>query len=122
MSESRPDENLLMEPAEITLVSASRSTGDPREDVLRFVYANGAVYLLARAAQPEEWYRNVEKDRGVVLRVKRRGFRGRAQVVGGAERSQLVPRVTGYFARKYGRAFQPGDSSDWLPVRIQIEF
>ena len=122
MSETRPDEHLLMEPAEITLVSASRSTGEPREDVLRFVYADGAVYLLARAVQPEEWYHNVEKDRGVVLRVKRRGFRGRAQVVGGAERSRIIPDIVGRFARKYGPAFQPGGFSDWLLVRIQIEF
>ena len=122
MSESRPDEHVLMESAEITLVSASRSTGDPREDVVRFVYADGAVYLLARAARPEEWYRNVERDRGVVLRVKRRGFRGRAQVVGGAERAPLARRIAGHFVRKYGPAFQPGGVSDWLPVRIQIEF
>ena len=122
MSESRPDEHVLMEAAQITLVSANRSTGEPSEDTLHFIYADGMVYLLARAAQPEDWYRNVEQDRGVVLRVKRRGFRGRAQVVAGAERSQLAPRVAGHFARKYGPAFQPGGFSGWLLVRIRIEF
>ena len=122
MNESRPDEHVLIESNELTLVSASRSTGEPREDVLRFVYEDGVVYLLARARKPEEWFRNVEKDRGVVLRVKRRGFRGRASPVGGAERSQTITRITARFRQKYGPAFPPGDSADWQLVRIQIEF
>jgi len=122
MSDGRPDEHVLIESSDLVLVTADHATGELREDRLRFAYDDGRIYLLARADESAGWYRNVEKDRGVVLRVKRRGFRGRASLIDARQRASLATQVVTRFKRKYGAEFQPGKLGDWLPVVIAIEF
>ncbi len=119
MSSARPDEHLLLETGELILVSAGHASGAPRETRLPFAYADGVVYLLARS--DADWYRDVEKDRGVVVRVQRRGFRGRASLFEVKQRARVAGQVVEMFRRKYG-----SDSArKWdapLPIRIDIQF
>jgi hypothetical protein len=119
MSSARPDENLLLESGELILVSAAHASGAPRETRLPFAYADGAVYLLARA--DADWYRDVEKDRGVVVRIGRRGFRGRAIVFDAKQRTKAAGQIADMFRRKFGA----GLAQKWnapLPVMIHIDF
>ena len=118
MSSARPDERLLLESGELVLVSANRASGAPRETRLPFAYADGAVYLLARAEA--DWYRDTEKDRGVVVRIGRRGFRGRAGLFDAKQRARVAGQISEMFRRKYGAAAQEREAP--LPVRIDIQF
>jgi hypothetical protein len=118
MSGERAGEALLLDSTELTLISADRLSGDVREDTLRFVFEAGGVYLLSPTDTVADWYRNIEKDHGVVVRIKRRGFRGRASAVEARQRSHIVSR----FKQKYGASFKLGEPSAWLPVRIEIDF
>ena len=121
MNESRPDEHLLAEANEIILVSADAAGGPPHEARLRFAYDGGLVYLLARA--DEEWYLNVERDQGVVVRIRRRGFRGRARLIGPKQRAQAARRIGSLFRQKYGGGtLSDADSGALLPVIIDIQF
>jgi len=122
MSDLRPDEHVLIEASELVLVNADHVTGELREDRLRFAYADGQVYLLARVGENTGWYRNLEHDRGVVLRVKRRGFRGRAGPIDARPRASLAAQIVTRFKQKYGAEFHAGKLGDWLPVAIAIEF
>ncbi|MGH2592328.1 MAG: nitroreductase/quinone reductase family protein [Anaerolineae bacterium] len=123
MIDSRPDEDLLVESRELVLISADRSTGDPQETTLRFAYEDGVVYLLATASKATDWYRNLEKDRGVVVRVKRRGFRGRAKLYDAKQRSKMARQIAALFRKKYGAGVLQGTDPDgWLPVTIDIQF
>jgi len=123
MSDPRPDEDLLIQSSEIILVSASHATGKPQEDALPFAYANGIVYLLVHPGGDAGWYRNLESDRGVVVRVKRRGFRGRAKVFDARQRPQLAAQVAGLFREKYGTAaLTDSEPGALLPVRIDLQF
>jgi len=120
VTETRPDENLLGEARELILVSAD-ATGAPQETPLPFVYDDGVVYLLAHSAA--DWYQNVQRDQGVVLRVERRGFRGRARPPNAKQRPQASAQITALFKRKYGAAVL----KDWplqaqRPVTIDIQF
>ena len=118
MSDDRPDELLLVESGELILVTADRATGLPQESRLRFVYANGTVHLLARAA--DAWYRNLEVDRGVVVRIKHRGFRGAARVPEPRQRAAIISRTSTLFRRKYGGRAE--EDAALLPVTIDIQF
>ncbi len=123
MIDSRPDEHLLIQSSEIVLVSAGRATGKPQEDVLPFAYAGGVVYLLARPGAAAGWYDNLEADHGVVIRVKRRGFRGRARLYHGKQRAQAVNQIAALLRNKYGAAaFKERDQGALLPVTIDIQF
>ena len=121
MSDDRPDENLLGEASELILVSANLASGDPQEDALRFAYADGVVYLLA---EPDAgWHRNVEKDRGVVVRIKRRGFRGRARLLDARQRASMASQIAERFRRKYGPAAIADQELVGLqPVTIDVQF
>lgn len=118
MTADRPDEQLLIEAGELTLVSANRATGEPREDVVKFVYEDGIVYLLARA--DAGWYGNIQKDRGVVLRVKRRGFRGRATTIDTQPHPRLAGQIAALFKRKYGASALKPETV--FPVAIELQF
>jgi hypothetical protein len=121
MSDDRPDENLLHEASELILVSANLASGDPQEDTLRFAYADGVVYLLA--SPDGDWYRNVEKDRGVVVRIKRRGFRGRARLFDARQRVSMARQIAERFRRKYGRAaITDQELAGLQPVTIDVQF
>ena len=121
MIHPRPDEDLLIQSSEIILISASRASGNPQEDTLRFAYADGVVYLLAQPGS--DWYRNLEADRGVVVRVKRRGFRGRAKLYDAKQRSKVVKQIAALFRKKYGAAaLKERDQGTLLPVTIDIQF
>jgi len=123
MIHPRPDEDLLIQSSEIILISASRASGDPQEDRLQFAYADGVVYLLAQSGSGVDWYRNLETDRGVVVRVKRRGFRGRAKLYDAKQRSKMARQIAALFKKKYDAgAFQGVDPNGWLPVTIDIQF
>jgi len=123
MTHPRPDEDLLIQSSEIILISASRATGNPHEDTLRFAYADGVVYLLAQPGSGVDWYRNLESDRGVVVRVKRRGFRGRAKLYDAKQRSKVVKQIAALFRKKYGAAaLKERDQGTLLPVTIDIQF
>jgi len=103
------------------LVSADAAGGPPHEARLQFAYDGGMVYLLARRG--EEWHRNVERDQGVVVRIRQRGFRGRAHLFDPKQRVQAASRISALFRRKYGAGI-PSDV-DWgvlLPVRIDVQF
>ena len=121
MIDPRPDEDLLIESSEVVLVTASHATGHPQEDVLRFAYAAGTVYLLAQPGA--DWYRNLESDRGVVLRVQRRGFRGRARLFDAKQRAKMTNQIAALFRKKYGAAALRGwDPDALLPVTIDVQF
>ena len=121
MIHPRPDEDVLIQSSEIILISASRATGNPQEDRLQFTYADGVVYLLAQVEA--EWYHNLESDRGVVVRVKRRGFRGRAKLYDAKQRSKMVRQIAALFRKKYGAAaLKERDQGTLLPVTIDIQF
>ena len=123
MIHPRPDEDLLIQSSEIILISASRASGNPQEDTLRFAYADGVVYLLAQPGSAVDWYRNLESDRGVVVRVKRRGFRGRARLLDAKQRSKMVKQIAALFRKKYGAAaLKERDQGTLLPVTIDIQF
>ena len=123
MSHARPDEQLFSESSELILISAGRTTGDPQEATLRFVYEDGSVFLLANVGQDDVWYHNLEKDRGVVLKVKKRGFRGRASLYDARQRPKVVSQIAARLKEKYGAA-APGDRdlSKYLPVMIEVQF
>jgi hypothetical protein len=121
MSDDRPDENLLHDASELILVSANLTSGDPQEDALRFAYADGVVYLLAEPGAG--WHRNVEKDRGVVVRIRRRGFRGRARLFDARQHAAMAGQVAERFRRKYGRAaIADQDLAGLQPVTIDLQF
>jgi hypothetical protein len=119
MSALRPDENLLIESRELTLLSADRATGLPHQVQLPFIYEDGIVYLLARGRDDVDWYRNLERDRGVVLRVGRRSFRGRASLFSGAENQRAARRIMSQLAQKYGSIGAQGEA---FPVQVQVQF
>ena len=120
MNESRPDEHLLVEAREIILVSADAAGGPPHEARLRFAYDAGVVYLLAR--KDEAWYRNVERDQGVVVRIRQRGFRGRAHLFDPKQRAQAARRIGTLFRQKYGGGMpSDADSGALLPVRVELQ-
>lgn len=121
MNEARPDEHLLLEASELILVSASDASGTPHEATLRFVYRDGVVYLLAQSEA--DWYRNVERDKGVVVRIGRRGFRGRARLYDARQRAKMIDQVTAGFKKKYAAgALKGADPKHLLPVTIDIQF
>jgi len=121
MSSDRPDENLLVDSDELILITADQASGMPQETRQRFAYADGSVHLLARAG--ETWYRNLETDRGVVVRIQRRGFRGKARLPDARERAAIVSRTSTLFRRKYGRRGDPDqEGAALLPVTIDIQF
>jgi hypothetical protein len=121
MKASRPDEHLLVEASEIALVSAGDLGSPPHEVRLRFAYDEGAVYLLAHPA--EAWYRNVERDRGVVLRIRQRAFRGRARLPDARQRVRAIDQTGAMLKRKYGAGALKGiDLGALLPVIIDIQF
>lgn len=119
MNPLRPDEHLLLESRELILLSADHATGLPHQVRLPFTYEDGIVYLLAHSRDDEEWYRNVEQDRGVVLRVGRRSFRGQARLFKGAENKHAVRQIMTQLAQKYGSVGTRGDA---LPVQVQVQF
>ncbi len=119
MSDIRPDEHLLVEAADLILVSSGEEGGAPQETVLQFAYDDGVVYLLAQAAA--DWYGNIRRDSGVVVRVRRRGFRGRARLFDAKQRAKMVDRIAAMFKRKYGAGALKGSDLDaLLPVAIDI--
>lgn len=126
MIDPRSDEHLLIQSSEIVLVSAGRPTGKPQEDTLRFAYAGGVVYLLARPDADAGWYQNLEADRGVVVRVKRRGFRGRARLYPAKQRAQAVNQIVVMLRNKYGAAalavLGDQDGAALQPVTIEVQF
>ena len=123
MTGMRHDEHLLLEAGELILITASRVSGEAHETALPFVYEDGVVYLLAHAGEEAEWYRDLEKDRGVVLRLKRRGFRGRATLLDVRHRPKVAARIAALFKRKYGTAaFEEWDETEQMPVAIDVQF
>ena len=119
MHSLRPDENLLIESHELILLSADRATGLPHQVQLQFTYEDGMVYLLARGRDDTEWYQNLEQDRGVVLRVGRRSFRGQANLFRGAENQHAARQIMTRLAQKYGSVGTQGEA---LPVQVQVQF
>ncbi|HKZ83437.1 MAG TPA: hypothetical protein VJ793_07240 [Anaerolineae bacterium] len=121
MKASRPDEHLLVEASELVLVSAGDPGGPPHEARLRFAYDDGAVYLLAH--KDADWYRNVARDQGVVVRIRQRGFRGRARLPDARQRAHAIDHIGALFRRKYGAGALKGiDLGALLPVIIDIQF
>jgi len=119
VSDPRPDEHLLIASTELMLISAGPD-GAPHETPLRFVYQDGVVCLLANPGA--DWYDNVERDRGVVMRVQRRAFRGRAKVYGTRQRAQMVEALAALFERKYGAAAARAAARGARPVTIDVQF
>jgi hypothetical protein len=121
MNETRPDEHLLVNSNELILVSASDASGTPHEAALPFVYEDGVIYVLADKGA--DWYRNVERDKGVVVRIGRRGFRGRAKLVDARQRARMAEQIASRFKKKYrGSALKGPDPRQLLPVTIDIQF
>ena len=119
MNTLRPDENLLIESRELILLSADRATGMPHQVQLPFIYEDGVVYLLARGRDDADWYQNLEHDRGVVLRVGRRSFRGQASLFKGNENQHAARQIMTQLAQKYGSVGTQGEA---LPVQVQVQF
>ncbi|HEY4690655.1 MAG TPA: nitroreductase/quinone reductase family protein [Anaerolineae bacterium] len=120
MTDERPDENLLRDARELTLISAGAG-GQPQETPLRFVYRDGVVCLLATTGA--DWYRNIERDHGVVVRVGRRGFRGRAKVYEARQRAKMIDEVVALFRKKYGaKGIAEPEKGTLLPVTIDVQF
>ena len=120
MTDDRPDERLLIDSSELILVSAG-ADGLPHETPLRFTYQAGVVCLLAPPGA--DWYGHVDRDRGVVVRIRRRGFRGRARLFDARQRAQMMDQLLALFRRKYGAgAFKDVERGGLRPVIIDIQF
>lgn len=121
MKTSRPDEHLLIDASELVLVSAGDPGVPPHEARLRFAYDDGAVYLLAHT--DADWYRNIARDPGVVVRIRQRGFRGRARLPDARQRAHTIDQIGTLFRRKYGAGALKGiDPNALLPVIVDIQF
>ena len=121
MSDARLDEHLLAEASQLVLVSADGLRGTPTESRLTFAYDDGVVYLLARP--DDDWYRNLQKDRGVVVRIRHRGFRGQATLHDKRQRAQVAEQIAALFKKKYGASAPAArDLKSLLPVTIQLQF
>jgi hypothetical protein len=82
---------------------------------------DGVVYLLAHRVA--EWYRNVERDQGVVVRIRHRAFRGRARLPDARQRAHAIDHIGALLRRKYGAGALKGiDPNALLPVIIDIQF
>ncbi len=121
MNETRPDEHLLIDATELILISASDADGTPHEATLPFVYGDGVIYLLANKGAG--WHRNIERDPGVVVRVGRRGFRGRARLYDARQRGKMTDQIASRFKKKYkGSALKSQAPGQLLLVTIDIQF
>jgi hypothetical protein len=121
MNDSRPDEHLLRDAAELILVTAGEAGGAPHETTLKFAYRDGVVYLLT--TQDAAWYRHVARDAGVVVRIGRRGFRGRARLIDARQRVSTVNKIITMFKAKYGAGTARGLETHALaPAMIDMQF
>ena len=120
INDVRPDEHLLVESSELILLSAHHATGDPHESVLKFAYEDGRVYLLAHSGDTDIWYRNIVQDRGVVLRIGRRSFRGQAELFQESERSDATQQIITLFRRKYSSASYRQDDVHAASIHVQF--
>ena len=82
----------------VKLVTRGRSTGLPHVVVTRFVFDDGAFFLLAGKAR-SDWVLNSLARGDVKVRIGELSWEGSFSRAGAAERSRALD----LFARKYGR-------------------
>ena len=80
----------------LLLTTTGRKSGQPRVTPLQYEKIDGKYYLGSARGAKSDWYRNIEADHRVEVRVKNRRFRGVAEVV-----------------------TDPGRIADFLEVRLQ---
>jgi deazaflavin-dependent oxidoreductase (nitroreductase family) len=65
----------------LLLTTTGRKSGQKRVTPLQYEEIDGKVYLGSARGTKSDWYRNIEADNRVGVRVKNRRFRGMAETV-----------------------------------------
>ncbi|MGQ9815779.1 MAG: nitroreductase/quinone reductase family protein, partial [Candidatus Roseilinea sp.] len=65
----------------LLLTTTGRKSGQKRVTPLQYEEIDGKIYLGSARGTKSDWYRNVEADSRVEVRVKKRRFRGTAETV-----------------------------------------
>jgi deazaflavin-dependent oxidoreductase (nitroreductase family) len=65
----------------LLLITTGRRSGQKRITPLQYEEMNGSYYLGSARGTKADWYRNIEADGRVEVRVKNRHFRGVAETV-----------------------------------------
>jgi deazaflavin-dependent oxidoreductase (nitroreductase family) len=65
----------------LLLTTTGRKSGMKRVTPLQYEEIDGGYYLGSARGTRSDWYRNIEADRNVEVRVKNRRFRGMAETV-----------------------------------------
>lgn len=111
----------------LLLTTTGRKSGKPRVVPLQYEEIDGSYYLGSSRGPAADWVRNIRADPAVAVRVKRRRFRGRAEIVTDAGRIadflavrlRRHPRMVGAMLRSEGIAL-PADREALLKYSSRL--
>ncbi len=103
----------------LLLITTGRKTGRPRVTPLQYEEIDGAIYVASAQGDRADWFRNIQADPQVEVRVRSRRFSGIAEPI--TDRTQVAdflyyrlrrhPRMIGAIMRREGLPPDP-DRSD----------
>jgi deazaflavin-dependent oxidoreductase (nitroreductase family) len=104
------------------LTTTGRRSGRPHTVEIWFALHGTTVYLLSGGRDRSDWFKNLQREQSVQVRIGSRRFAGRARVVdGGGQEDELARRMV---TEKYQPGYA-GDLRGWrqtaLPVAIELE-
>ena len=113
----------------LLLTTRGRKSGRPRVTPLQYEEIDGCYYLAAALGGRADWVRNIQADPRVQVRVLRRCFSGRAQIIRDpgriadflALRLQRHPRMVAAILRSAGLSIPPSRADlEQYAVRLAL--